>query len=215
MKITMVWKPGQSGNIHGRPRKYPEPPAGVDPRYFYKRAALRDEYRFSAEELSLEDPVLFQHKQMMNESLPLALRCMIAANISPYCHPKLGITQPPRFIETEVEVPNFSSVEEAEQFLATLSQRFAAAELGSQSALDLSTLVRNWISAKHASEELELKRLAADASTTAPTIRIEGGLPDLPGTSIIMPEINLPPEIESISGEPTDVLSPPADELEE
>ena len=131
----MVWKPGQSGNIHGRPRKYPEPPAGVDPRYFYKRAALRDEYRFSAEELSLEDPVLFQHKQMMNESLPLALHCVIAANISPYCHPKLGIAQPPRFIESEVEVPNFSSVEEAEVFLASLAQRFAAAELGAQSAL--------------------------------------------------------------------------------
>jgi hypothetical protein len=51
----------------------------------------------------------------------------------------------------------------------------------------LSTLVRNWISAKHADQEFELKRLAADASNAEQVIRIEGGLPDLPGTSIIMP----------------------------
>jgi hypothetical protein len=192
----MVWKPGQSGNIHGRPRKYPEPPPGTDPRYFYKQAALRDEYRYSAEELRLEDPVLFQHKLLENENLPLALRATIAANIAPYCHPKLGITQPPRFIETEVEVPDFKTIEEAETFLATLAQRFASSELGAQSALDLSTLVRNWISAKHADAEFELKQLAASADPN-PTIRIEGGLPDLPGTSIIMPS----PEGPAIEGE--------------
>jgi len=48
-------------------------------------------------------------------------------------------------------------------------------------------LVRNWISTRHASEELEIKRLNADNTGSEQTLRIEGGLPDLPGTDIIMP----------------------------
>jgi hypothetical protein len=203
----MVWKPGQSGNLNGRPRKYPEPPPGVDPRYFYKQAALRDEYRYSAEELHLEDPVLFQHKKMMDDTLPVGLRVAIAANISSYCHPKLGTTAPPRFIETSLEVPDFKSIEEAEAFLATLAQRFASSELGAQSALDLSTLVRNWISAKHATQELALKQLAASA-TGETTIRIEGGLPPLPGTNVIMPTFEV---MGKLGPDPSTSSGPPAE----
>ena len=48
-------------------------------------------------------------------------------------------------------------------FLAMLSQRAGAGELELQSALDVSTLVKNWILSKQSSEELELKRLAQGA----------------------------------------------------
>jgi hypothetical protein len=54
----------------------------------------------------------------------------------------------------------------------------------------LSTLTRNWISAKHQAAELELKRLAADVTTAPQVIRVEGGLPPLPGTNITMPQLN-------------------------
>jgi hypothetical protein len=198
---TMVWQPGQSGNPKGRPRKYPEVPPGADPRYYYKQTAIiKEELQYSIEHPDgavLEDPVLFQHKQMMNESLPIGLRLAVATAIAPYCHPKLGLVSPPRFIETPIEVPDFKSIAEAETFLARLAQRFASAELGSQSALDLSTLVRNWISAKHSAMELEIKHLNADAAPDEQVIRIEGGLPALPGTDIIMPKLNSPPAIDA------------------
>jgi hypothetical protein len=195
----MVWKPGQSGNYSGRPRKYVGlQEAKVDDpnaRNHFKAAITRDEYRYAAVEMGLHDPVEFQHKQMMNESLPMGLRVAIAANISHYCHPKLGVTAPPRFIETVVEVPEFKSIEQAESFLASLAQLFGSSELGSQSALDLSTLVRNWISAKHSAQELEIKRLAANDSNGDQVIRIEGGLPTLPGTDIIMPKLPTGPDV--------------------
>jgi hypothetical protein len=136
---------------------------------------------------------------MMNESLPLDTRLTIATAIAPYIHPKLGMTAPPRFIEVPIELPDFQTIEEAESFLASLATRFAQAELGAQSALDLSTLVRNWIFAKHAAMELELKRLAANDSTGNRVIRIEGGLPDLAGTSIIMPELPPGPDVIEVS----------------
>jgi hypothetical protein len=146
--------------------------------------------RYSAEELSLEDPVLFQHKKMCDESLPIGLRCAIACNIAPYYHPKLGIASAPKFIESVIDVPQFITIEEAENFLARLPVLVGNGELAAESALNLSTLIRNWIVSKHAGQELELKRLNSDVSSGDQVIRIEGGLPPLPGTNITMPELH-------------------------
>lgn len=161
----------------------------------------------STEPIVLEDPLIFQHRQMQNTSLPMGLRLSIANNLAPYCYARFAAAVSPRFIETPVEVPNFENIEQAEDFLAGLAQRFASAELGSQSALDLSTLVRNWISAKHADQEFELKRLNADATGAEQVIRIEGGLPALPGTNIIMPD-----QHPSTAIEPPHVLEPTSDQ---
>ena len=114
-----------------------------------------------------------------------------AANIlAPYVHSKRGAAVAPRFIGEPVQVPEFVSIEDAEKFLADLPQRVGRGELDFQSDLDLSTLTRNWISACYEREELKLK-LANNRGLTADTvIRLEGGLPPLPGCDIIMPEIN-------------------------
>src|SRR5262249_2125181 len=110
----MVWKPGQSGNLNGRPRKYPAPPEGLDyqsgPDYF-RSCALRDEYRTLAEQQNLEDPVLFQHKLLSDESIPKVARSMIANQIAPYYRPRLGLVSLPKYIETPIEVPVFQSIE--------------------------------------------------------------------------------------------------------
>ena len=69
----MVWKPGQSGNPNGRLHKYPQPPPGLSAkgvREFYGMAAYRDEYRNIAEAHGLEDPVLYQHKLLLDNSNP-------------------------------------------------------------------------------------------------------------------------------------------------
>jgi hypothetical protein len=186
----MVWKPGQSGNPNGRPRKYPTTNEvrgdHLTERDQY-RLNLRDEYRQIAQAHGLEDPVLYQHKLLQDESLPVGLRATIAAAISPYYRPKLGIQTPPRMVEVQIDVPNFQTVEEAEAFLIKLTAMVGAGELSLDTSLDLSTLVRNWISAKHQTAELELKRLHADVSDQPQIIRIEGGLPQLPGTNVTMP----------------------------
>jgi hypothetical protein len=152
--------------------------------YFLKEELIK------AKEHGLEDPLSFQHKVMMDQSQPLALRTLIANNITPYYHPKIGIATPPKFIEVQVEVPEFKTIEEAEAFLVKLTVMVGAGELTPESALNLSTLVRNWILSKHAAAELEIKRINAGQETGNQVIRIEGGLPELPGSNITMPRLN-------------------------
>jgi hypothetical protein len=80
----MVWKPGQSGNLNGRPR-YAYHWDGhriieEDRTEYknYKSAIQRDEYRKAAAGLNLDDRIEFQHKAIMD-----GLRVAIAQNIAP------------------------------------------------------------------------------------------------------------------------------------
>jgi hypothetical protein len=189
----MVWKPGQSGNLNGRPKKYPPPPEGVDQINAYrlfKAAALRDEYRAIAEAQDLEDPILFQHRLLSDETIPKVARAMIANQIGRYYRPLLGTMEPARYVQAPIDVPSFTTIEEAEAFLLTLAQRTASQELDLASVEAVSARVRDWINSKRAGQELEIKRLNADVATGDQVIRIEGGMPPLPGTSVTMPELN-------------------------
>ena len=58
-------------------------------------------------------------------------------------------------------------------------------KLISQSALEITSIVRSWIDSRRAAIELDLK-IDAQGGATDTTIRIEGGLPSLPGTNINM-----------------------------
>jgi hypothetical protein len=105
-------------------------------------------------------------------------------------HSKMQSTPAPRFVEQPITVPNFQSIEEAEAFLATLPVLLGRGEIDSQSALELSQLIRNWIVSKHDSTELELK-VAQHGGIGETRITIRGGLPQLPGCeSMIMPALN-------------------------
>ena len=53
--------------------------------------------------------------------------------------------------------------------------------------MELSTLTKNWLDAIYARQDYELK-LAAQGGGGDTTIRIEGGLPQLPGTNVIFDE---------------------------
>jgi hypothetical protein len=108
-----------------------------------------------------------------------------AANIlAPYVHSKRGTIPAPRFVDEPIEVPDFQSIDQAKDFLAAIAQRAGRGELELQSANDISNLVRNWIEANLAHINTNLK-VEAQGSGDA-TIRIEGGLPALPGTNINM-----------------------------
>ena len=75
------WARGQSGNPNGRP--------------LGKRDNKYRKYQEAAEREQLEDPVLFMHRKLRDESIDLALRAQMAANSSPYYYPKWGTTSPP------------------------------------------------------------------------------------------------------------------------
>jgi hypothetical protein len=96
----------------------------------------------------------------------------------------------PRYVETPIEVPEFTTIEEAEAFLLTLSQRVGVGELSIDATNQVTAIIQAWISSKRQGQELDLKIQAASA-TGDHVIRIEGGLPPLPGTNVIMPTIEV------------------------
>ena len=109
-----------------------------------------------------------------------------AANIlAPYVHSKRGTIPSPRFLPDSIEVPKFTSVNQAEDFLALIAQRAGKGELELQSATDICGMIRHWIEAKLAHTNTELK-VAAQGNLGDATIHITGGMPVLPGASIIM-----------------------------
>jgi hypothetical protein len=112
--------------------------------------------------------------------------------LMPYKYGKRGTIPPPRFVEESITVPDFQSIDQAEDFLAAIAQRAGKGELELQSATDISNLVRNWIEAKLAHTNTDLK-VAAQGALGDATIRIEGGMPALPGTSIIMDDTAVGP----------------------
>ena len=81
-----------------------------------------------------------------------------ASNIlAPYLHSKRGTIPAPRFVEEAIAIPNFANIQEAQNFLADIARRSGSGELELQSALDISTLVKNWILSITAQDELQLK----------------------------------------------------------
>jgi hypothetical protein len=139
--------------------------------------------------------------------------------LAPYMHGKMGTIPAPRFVADPFEVPSFQTIDQAEDYLAEIPQRVARGELDFQSGLDFSAMIRNWIEAKLAHTNTDLK-VAAQGSLGDAVIRIEGGMPALPGTSIIMddtaightphPAINghQGPSIEHHAAEPEHVTVP-------
>jgi hypothetical protein len=93
-----------------------------------------------------------------------------------------------QFLYSPVQVPNFANIEEAEQFLLELSQQEANRQIDVRTAATISGRIKDWIYQKRSDLELEFRRLQADVTTGDQTIRIEGGLPVLPGTNVSMPQ---------------------------
>jgi hypothetical protein len=136
-----------------------------------------------------KDPIDVLSDIVTNATSP-ELKVQAANILAPYKHSKRGTLAPPRFVEEAIEVPEFQTIDEAEAFLADISQRAGKGELELQSALDISTLVRNWIFAKHARTGLDIK-VAASGGAGDQIIHITGGLPQLPGAeNLVMPNRN-------------------------
>lgn len=178
-------KGGPSPNPHGRPR------SRIDGRKVLERTqeALKSMAEFVVDDDSdFSEPVQLLNAFARCPSIPDALRISAAAAAAPYLQPKLLPVPGPQYVYTPIAVPDFESVEQAESFLLDLLQRVGTAQLEIQSANEIFAKTREWIRSRRDGAELEIKQLNADASNAEQVIHIEGGLPTLPGTNIIMPE---------------------------
>jgi hypothetical protein len=100
-------------------------------------------------------------------------------------------TPTPRYIDVQLDVPEFTHVSDAENFLAKIALLTARGHLDIQSAQELSGLVKTWIDTQYAKDELQFKINPPEQRDT--TIHITGGLPALPGTNITMPVLEHEP----------------------
>jgi hypothetical protein len=135
------------------------------------------------------DPIDYLSSVIANGTDP-SLKIQAAGILAPYKHSKQSPAPTPRYFEHPVTVPEFLTVEDAERFLASIPVLLGNQQLDSQSAMELSTLTRAWLSAKYERDEMKLKMAAANADPN-PVITIRGGLPVMPGCEgVIMPQLN-------------------------
>src|SRR5262249_39888256 len=171
----MPWAPGQSGN-----------PAGYHGSRRWRHREVFEEIKKLGHRDALVTLSTIQH-----ESQDDSLRVAAAAALAPYAHPKLQALPTPRFIETPIQAPEFTDASVAENFLAKIASLVAGGELDIQTGLELSTLTKNWLDARHAATELELKGISVQGGPPEQPIHITGGLPPLPGAeNVIMPQLN-------------------------
>ena len=131
--------------------------------------------------------------------------------LAPFLHSKLTATPAPRFIETELTLPPLDSLENAVQSIALIEAAVAENRLDVQSAQDLIGMINAYLAGKNIMEIAELQeRLTnietsiANAPANSQLPHVTGGLPSLPGTDVIMPQINGTnvKQLQSLPGEP-------------
>ena len=188
----MPWVPGQSGNPTG---------------YHGSRRWRHREVFEEIKKLGYTD-ALITLARIQHESTDDSLRVAAAAALAPYSHPKLQALPTPRWVETPIDVPQFTHLSDAEALLAKIASLVAAGSLDIQTGLELSSLAKNWIDAQYAREELAIKQYNAGSTEHEQTIRVEGGLPALPGTNITMPVLDHGPVTNGHA------LAPPAPQIE-
>jgi hypothetical protein len=187
--------PFEDGNTLG-PRRGVGRPLGSKnklTKQFEEAVRLADE-RFT-------HPYLMMAEWANDPEMPIEIRAAMLKECASY-----RCIKPKRTVAIETQVPTFSSEEQAETFLA----EFIAAIAPDLEPVELATITRQWIASKREGKELELK---AEYPNNEMKIHIAGGLPQLPGTNVIMPKLNghaqteLPPpdnvSSETISGNQT------------
>jgi hypothetical protein len=136
-----------------------------------------------------KDPLITLSEISSNDP-DTSIRAAAANMLAPYMHSKMQSTPAPRFVEGVFAIPEFTQLSDAEQFLARVTALVSQGQLDLQTGLELSTLAKNWLDAQYCREELAIKQYNAGSTEHEQVIRVTGGLPQLPGTSIVMPVLD-------------------------
>jgi hypothetical protein len=146
---------------------------------------MADTYTFSDEDPRLPTVYQLLMKFATNEKYPPAIRVAALASASKV---------EPKYLHKPIDLPAFASIQEAEVFKLELARQELRNEYDQESVNRAIARIDNWINDRRADahaarqdEELELKRLQANASDQPQVIQITGGLPELPGTNVTMP----------------------------
>jgi hypothetical protein len=168
----MTWLPGQTGNPHRNHR-----PVGSRNR----RTTDAIEAIIKA---GHQDPLLTL-AELQAKSTDEGIRATAVNTLAPFMHSKCGAMPPLRFISEPIELPfpNPITLEEINANTSYLDQALAAGTLD----IDFHTAL---LAGQR--QHIESIKARGDDNLGDQVIRIQGGLPELPGTNITMPT-SLPP----------------------
>ena len=133
------------------------------------------------------DPAELLSSIVTNNEEPKELRIQAAGLLMPYKYSKCGTAPVQVYIDIPLDTPEFTHLSDAEQFLAKVAALVAHGQLDFQAGQNLSALAKNWIDSQYAREELAIKQINAGTTEHEQVIRVQGGLPPLPGCNVMMP----------------------------
>ena len=177
----MPWAPGQSGNPKGRKVGWRKPKERIT----IKQAAARGD----------ADALDFLSKIVADNRAGTPFRLQAAIALAPYQHARVTA----RFIREEIDLPVSTSVEQATETIAKIGALAAAGKIGLDEANDLVSYQGAFIESKLGTEtEQRLAAIEQALARAAPTfdVTVVGGLPNLPGSSTIMPSRTLTPPLD-------------------
>jgi hypothetical protein len=133
------------------------------------------------------DPLLVLGEIVTNSDDP-HLRAQAANMLAPYLHGKHGIIPAPIYIEAKVDLPhaNPTKLDQVRENIIYLTNLKLSAQIDTATAGNLILDQRHL----HDSILEEMKLLYSQGGSADVQIHISGGLTPLPGTDIIMPQIN-------------------------
>jgi hypothetical protein len=142
------------------------------------------------EDNNQKDPAKYLSEIVSNDAAPQELRALAANYLLPYKYSKCGTMPPARYISEAVTLPRAQTIEQANENISRILEMKALGQIDLDFAdsliSDNRTIANNLIAA----DELRIKLAGSPLASKEQTIQIEGGLPALPGTNVIMPELN-------------------------
>src|SRR5262245_37645559 len=158
------------------------------------------------------DPADLLSSIVTNNEEPKELRIQAAGLLMPYKYSKCGTAPVQVYIDVPLDTPEFTHLSDAVQFLAKVAALVAHGQLDFQAGQNLSALAKNWIDAQYAREELAIKQYNAGSTEHEQRIVIQGGLPSLPGSDVIMPTLEARANANGHALDPpVPAISPPND----